>query len=151
MKKEGIVVKNYLDKLSGKQLFKYVWKIKNSDERKAAREYAVQRGYAIRCDIIASAFDHILTVPDEGELADRLTGGRSSRPSRASGIPAKAAGALLAVAAAGSQVSAAAGSTLWIASLPAVPVLTYLSWLATLRLAWDVTTTVSDEAVETVN
>ena len=82
MKKEGIAVKNYWEKLSGKQLFKYVWKFKNSDERKAAREYAVQRGYAIRCDTIASAFDHILTVPDEGELADRLTGGRSSRPSR---------------------------------------------------------------------
>ena len=43
----------------------------------------------------------------------------------------------------------AAGSY-WMASLPALPALTYLSWLATLRLAWDVTTTVSDEAVETV-
>ena len=65
-------MKNYWEKLSGKQLFKYVWKFKNSDERKAAREYAVQRGYADRCDIIASAFDHILTVPDERELAARL-------------------------------------------------------------------------------
>ena len=58
-------MRNYWEKLSGKQLFKRVWKFKNSDERKAAREYAVQRGYAIRCDIIASAFDHILTLPDE--------------------------------------------------------------------------------------
>ena len=44
----------------------------------------------------------------------------------------------------------AAGSAYWMASLPALPVLTYLSWLATLRLAWDVATTVSDEAVEKV-
>ena len=36
------------------------------------------------------------------------------------------------------------------ASLPVLLALTYLSWLATLRIAWDVSTTVSDEAVETV-
>ena len=40
MKKEGIVVKNYWEKLSGKQLFKCVWNSKNIDERKAAKQYA---------------------------------------------------------------------------------------------------------------
>ena len=45
---------------------------------------------------------------------------------------------------------AAGSAAYWIASLPVVPLLSYLSWLATIRLAWDVTNTVSDEAVETV-
>ena len=89
-------------------------------------------------------------MADEGEMAERIRGGRGSRPSRTSGVPAKAAGALLAATVVSSQASMAAGSAYWIASLPALPLLSYLSWLATLRLAWDVTTTVSDEAVETV-
>jgi hypothetical protein len=84
-------------------------------------------------------------------MTERIRGGRGPRPSRASGVPAKAAGALLAAAVVGSQTSMAAGSAAyWIASLPVVPLLSYLSWLATIRLAWDVTSTVSDEAVETV-
>ena len=45
---------------------------------------------------------------------------------------------------------AAGMSQWWMASLPAVPALNYLSWLATLRVAWDVSYTVSDEARETV-
>ena len=62
----------------------------------------------------------------------------------------KAAGALLSAAVLGSHFPRAAGSAYWMASLPVLPALTHLSWLATLRIAWDVSTTVSDEAVEIV-
>ncbi len=41
-------------------------------------------------------------------------------------------------------------SSLLMASLPAAPILTYPSWTTTLRVAWDVTTAVSDEAVDTI-
>ena len=93
----------YWEKLTGKQLFQYVWKFKNAGERKVAREYAEQRSRDIRCDVVLSAFDRILTVADEGEMAERIRGGRGSRPSRTSGVPAKAAGALLAATVVSSQ------------------------------------------------
>ncbi len=61
MEKEKVEVKGYWEKLPGKQLFQYVWKFKNTGERKVAREYAEQRSYAIRCDVVLSAFNQILT------------------------------------------------------------------------------------------
>ena len=90
MEKEKVEVKGYWEKLTGKQLFQYVWKFKNAGERKVAREYAEQRSYAIKCDVVLSAFDQILTVADEGEMAERIRGGLGSRPSRTFGAPAKA-------------------------------------------------------------
>ena len=42
-----------------------------------------------------------------------------------------------------------ASSLLW-ASVPAVPLVTYLSWVAALRLVWDVSHVVKEEAVDTI-
>ena len=89
-------MKGYWEKLTGKELFQYVWKFKNAVERRVARTYAEQRSRDVSCDVVLTAFDQILTIADEGEMAERIRGGRGSRPSRASGVPAKAAGALLA-------------------------------------------------------
>ena len=43
MEKENVKVKGYWEKLTGKELFQYVWNFKNAGERKIARTYAEQR------------------------------------------------------------------------------------------------------------
>ena len=123
----------------------------NEAERRKVRVYAEQKARAVSCDVVVKAYNHILTVPDQGEMTERtIRGGRNARPSRVSGVPAKAAGALLSAAVLGSTFPRAAGSAYWLASLPVVPLLSYVSWLGAIRIAWDVSNTVSDEAVETV-
>ena len=50
----------------------------------------------------------------------------------------------------GSACPRAAGSSYWLASLPGLPLLSYATWFSAIRVAWDISSTVSDEAVETV-
>ncbi len=82
--------------------------------------------------------------PAGAASSDAFPGSRDPRPGKGcgSGAPIAAAGAL-AWAILASRPEDADASSLWMASLPAVPILTYLSWATTLRLAWDVTTVVS--------
>ena len=127
-------VKGYWEKLTGKKLFQYVRKFKNAGERKIARTYAEQRSRDVSCDVVLSAFDRILTIADEGEMAERIRGGRGPRPSRASGVPAKAAGALLAAAVVSSQTSMAAGSAYWFVASTAIAVLLVLAGDAPYRM-----------------
>ena len=76
---------------------------------------------------------------------------RDVRQHRQGAAASNAARAALVTAVVASQVTRAAGaSPLWLASLPAVPVLTYTSWLAMIRTAWDVSHTVTEEAKESV-
>ena len=118
MEKKNVKVKGYWETLTGRELFQYVWKFQSAFERRVARTYAEQRSRDVSCYVVLTAFDQILTKADEGEMTERIRGGRGPRPSRASGVPAKAAGALLAAAVVSSQASMAAGSAYWVASCP---------------------------------
>jgi hypothetical protein len=145
---QGVPWQDHRPSLSGAELFGQVWKFLHEPSRQKVRKYAEERSKRYDCPELLSAYDHILRNADDGELRGRIAlSGRRAQAASSSG----AASSVLVAAVIGSQVMQAAGSPpFWMASLPAVPLLTYLSLAATLRVAWDLSATVSDEAKETV-
>ena len=139
-------------RMTGRELFAVVWNWKNIRERKWHRRIVERAAREHDCGVLVLAYDDILTNADPNDVSLRQAGCRVTRPSRA-GAAILPAGAALAATILAAQAPGAEGSSLWLAttvSLSALPLVSYVSWLMSLRVAWDVTSAVSEEAVEAV-
>ncbi len=108
-----------------------------------------EAAYTHDCPYLLDAFDRILWQASPEEMANKAAGCRAARPNRR-GIDLRPVGAALAATLLASQPQGTDASSSWMASIPDVPIMTYISWVVSLSEAWDVMSAVSDEAAETV-